>query len=149
MSEEEKISMNVIRSADEDQEIVEESMEAILEGVAGSTTDEYSTEGIAITVMNDHPKTTEGRPVSTDKTAKTTISPTTDALPSLESSDSELQVQEKARRAGESLRSHNGGALPGRHQRPDSSPCCLEVTDEEGGQGDGNDEHDDHRQDGQ
>merc|ERR1711953_1205265 len=47
MSEEEKISMNVIRSADEDQEIVEESSEASLEGVAGSTTAKYSTEGIA------------------------------------------------------------------------------------------------------
>ena len=94
MSEEEKISMNVIRSADEDQEIVEESSEAVLEGVAGSTTAKYSTEGIAITVMSDHPKTTDGRPVSTDKTAKSTISPTTDAIPSLESSDSELQAQE-------------------------------------------------------
>ena len=94
MSEEEKISMNVIRSADEDQEIVEESSEAILEGVAGSTTAKYSTEGIAITVMSDHPKTTDRRPVSTDKTAKSTISPTNDAIPSLESSDSELQAQE-------------------------------------------------------
>ena len=75
MSEEEKISMNVIRSADEDQEIVEESSEAILEGVAGSTTAKYSTEGIATTVMSDHPKTTEGGAVSTDKSAKSTISP--------------------------------------------------------------------------
>ena len=99
MSEEEKISMNVIRSADEDQEIVEESSEAILEGVAGSTTAKYSTEGIAITVMNDHPKTTEGRPVSTDK--KSTISPTTGAIPSLESSDSELQAQENNTITGE------------------------------------------------
>ena len=101
MSEEEKISMNVIRSADEDQEIVEESSEAILEGVAGSTTAKYSTEEITTTVMNNHPKTTEGRPVSTDKTARTKISPTTDAIPSLESSDSELQVQENNTIAGE------------------------------------------------
>ena len=100
MSEEEKISMNVIRSADEDQEIVEESSEAILEAVAGSTTAKYSTEGIATTV-SDHPKTKEDGNVSTDKTAKTTISPTTDAIPSLESSDSELQAQENNTITGE------------------------------------------------